>query len=89
MVNSGHDVRTSKNGGNFTCKRCGLVTDTREDRRFGDACAADRYENRIDPSHKMKFTVNSNHPDSNDIRKCIKCEKTSLRVDSMFASPCK
>ena len=88
MVNSGHDVRTSKNGRNFTCKRCGLVAESRNDRGFSKACAADLYENRIDGSHKMKFTTNSNHPDSNDIRVCTKCGKTSFRVDSMFASLC-
>ena len=89
MVNSGHDIRQTKDGRNFSCKRCGLVSDTRDDKSFRAGCAADRFENRIDPSHKMQFKPNSNRPDSNDIRVCTKCGKTSMRVDSMFATPCK
>jgi hypothetical protein len=89
MVNSGHDIRQSKDGRFFTCKRCGKVSDSREDRGFREVCAADRYENRIDPTHKMQFKTNTNHPDANDIRKCTKCEKMSLKIDSMFATPCK
>lgn len=88
MANSAHDIRKSANGKYFICKRCGTNDVSRDSSAFTKACLADLYENRIHPSHRMKFTPNRNRPDAPDIRTCTSCEKTSNTIDSFFSSPC-
>ena len=86
MVNAAHDIRS--NGKGFICKKCGVAEETRDASVFWKACAADLYENRIHPSHRMKFTVNKNRPLAPDVRTCTACGRVSLNVDRFFADPC-